>query len=309
MGRTYDAIRLAEAEATRRDDSPTEPGPTPRRAETEAEPATSGPSVPELPADAPYIEVGLRQLDGSPEVMAVAAPSPLARPAVTPHLQFRPTTAKSGPVAGTLPADVIAYHAPAHPLAVQYRALTTSLLGLRQGIGPRLLGFTTALAGTPLCSVLLNVGVSAARLASRRVVLIDADLRQPTLAATLGLPRSPGLVEVLSGVVAVEQAVRSTVQANLLVLPAGETTPESLDLLRVDPLRRLLQRLALRADLLLLALPRWDAKPDVLAGSVCCESLFVVAPEAEVDQPHVQQVLAQVPAVGVPLAGTVLLAA
>lgn len=299
MGRTFDAIRLAEATRPREADRPGEPDEPAVVAAPEA-------VLPDLPTDAPYIEVGRKEMTASADVLA--APGP--RPAVVagPRLHLR---AASLPVAttGTLPAEVVAFHDPGHPLAAQYRALTTALLDLRPGLGPRTFGFTTALAGMSAGAVLLNVGVAAARLAARRVVLVEADLRQPTLAATLSLSASPGLVEVLAGVVPVEQAVRTTMQANLLVVPAGETEPESLALLRVEPLRQVLRRLALRADLLLVALPRWDARPDVLAASACCEALFVIAPEAEADQPHVRDVLAQVPAHGAPLAGTVLLAA
>jgi Mrp family chromosome partitioning ATPase len=317
MGRTFDTIMLAEARGFMRDD-PVTPEPEVDLTETPrpVDPGT-GLDFRDLPVDAPFVEVGPRLFDGSPEVLA-ATPTP--RPALTPassatprpaaRLQLRPVPARATvPGAGALPADIIAFHDPAHPLAKQYLELTAELLEVRPGIGPRALGFTTALAGTPLPSILLNLGTTAARLAARRVVLVECDLRQPMLGGLLGLPTSPGLVEALAGIVPLEQVVRPTAQPNLLVVPAGEVTPDYFGLLRVDPLRHLLQRLALRADLLLLALPRWDGKPDVLALSACCDALFLVAPEAEAEQPHVQELLTRLPALGAPLAGTVLLAA
>lgn len=333
MGRTFDAIHRSEVRRSRRGESTsasatsTLPHPAPdAEADTETDsvviPSTATPvlHVPDLPANASFIEVGRARLDGSPDVLAVPVPrsylsldpGSLSVPEPTspelPEVRLLPVPGAPTIVSGTLPAEVIAYHEPTHSLALQYRQLTTGLLDLRPGLGPRTFAFTTALAGMPLTAVLLNVGTTAARMAARRVVVIEADLRQPTLADVLHLPRSPGLVEVLSGVVPGEQAVRSTSQPNLLVLPAGDVSPEALSLLRVEPLRQLFQRLSLRADLLLLALPRWDGRPDVLAPSACCDALFVIAPEAEADQPHLAQVLTQVPALGVPLAGTVLLA-
>lgn len=309
MGRTFDTIMLAEARGLMRDDvtSEPEPEPTPTPAPRRADTATI--QLRDLPQDAPYIEVGPRLFEGSPEVLA----SPPARKPVPEksvgRLQLRPATPHAPSSAGTLPPDVVAFHDPKHPLAQQYRELTADLLEMRPGLGPRALGFTTALAGTPLTSVLLNLGTTAARLAARRVIVIEADLRQPTLSTALNLPTSPGLVEALAGVVTLDQIARPTAQANLLIVPAGEPTAESFGLLRVEPLRQLLTRLALRADLLLLALPRWDGRPDVLALSACCDALFLVAPEAEADQAHVRELQDRLPALGAPLAGTVLLAA
>jgi Mrp family chromosome partitioning ATPase len=307
MGRTFETMLLAEGRMPAREEPPAldpvpQSTPTPRPT-----PADNEVPLRELPADAPFIEVGLRLLDASPDVMA-ATPTPAARPSK--RLQLRLVPSPTVPVpSGTLPAEVIAYHDPAHPLAEQYRDLTAGLLEARPGVGPRTLAFTTALAGTSLTSVLLNLGVTAARLATRRIVVVEADLRQPTLAATLGLPPAPGLVEALADVVPLDQAVRTTAQSNLLILPAGGVMPESFALLRVDRIRHVIQRLALRADLVLLALPRWDSRPDVLALSACCDALFLVAPEPEADQPHVRELLHQLPALGAPLAGTVVLAA
>src|SRR5690349_19257343 len=98
MGRTFDAIRLAQATRPETD----EPAVTDR----EAEPTPLSLTLPDLPTDAPYIEVGRQAMTASADVLA-AGPRPVAaagpRPQGSVRFAGRPT---DRPVAnaGTLPA-------------------------------------------------------------------------------------------------------------------------------------------------------------------------------------------------------------
>ncbi len=76
-----------------------------------------------------------------------------------------------------------------------------------------------------------------------RVVIVDADLRHPKGHEFMGVPREPGLVEVLEGDCDLEDAVRPCSTPNLFFLPAGRKTARPAELIASDGLRRVLERL------------------------------------------------------------------
>lgn len=83
---------------------------------------------------------------------------------------------------------------------------------------------------------------------ARRVMLVDADLRQPGTHRVLGLPRLPGLAEVLSGELKPASAIRRLSPLNLHYLPAGRPSSNPFELLQGLRFRDLLQALAAAFD-------------------------------------------------------------
>ncbi|UIJ33483.1 polysaccharide biosynthesis tyrosine autokinase [Allobranchiibius sp. GilTou73] len=74
-------------------------------------------------------------------------------------------------------------------------------------------------------------------------VLIDADLRRPTVAEVYGIDGSVGLSQVLAGTVELEDALRSVSTENLRILPAGRVPPNPSELVGSDRMRSLLSTL------------------------------------------------------------------
>jgi polysaccharide biosynthesis transport protein len=85
-----------------------------------------------------------------------------------------------------------------------------------------------------------------------RVVLVEADLRQPTLARDLNLPQNFGLSHVLIGEANLIDVVYSWPGTNLSVLPAGEVPPNPGDLLGSGRIGPLMQRLRESFDVVLI---------------------------------------------------------
>ena len=68
-------------------------------------------------------------------------------------------------------------------------------------------------------------------MSGRRVVLVDGDLRRPTVHKTFKCETQPGLSDVLTGNVSLEEAIRPTEIPNLFILPAGAIPPNPVNLL------------------------------------------------------------------------------
>jgi protein-tyrosine kinase len=104
----------------------------------------------------------------------------------------------------------------------------------------RCLALTSALPGEGKSTVSLGLAAAFAREPGRRVLLVEADLRRPTVSASLGLPPAPGLSEWLNG--GLDQIpVRLVQPGGFSVLVAGQDQlerPESLGSPLMDALLR-----------------------------------------------------------------------
>jgi protein-tyrosine kinase len=124
----------------------------------------------------------------------------------------------------TLPASapesrLVALDAPGSPAAEQYRVLHERLLRLGARRPLRVVAVTSAGRREGRTTTAANLALTAAQ-EGRSTLLVEADLRHPTLAALLGLAPRAGLAEVLAGAAELAQAV--TRVGPLSVLCAGE---------------------------------------------------------------------------------------
>lgn len=103
-------------------------------------------------------------------------------------------------------------------------------------------------------TVAANLALALAR-SGRRVVLVDSDLRRPSLLQALEPPQPFGLTDYLVGEVRLEEAVQTTRYPNLCFVPAGRSAPNPAELLGSDRMRDLLAVLRDRFDAVVLDSP------------------------------------------------------
>jgi capsular exopolysaccharide synthesis family protein len=109
---------------------------------------------------------------------------------------------------------------------------------------------TSSMPGEGKSLTACNLAVATA-MNGRRVIIVDADLRRPTVHEKFGLERQPGLTNVLIGHSTLDEALQDTDVPELKVLSCGHIPPNPAELLSSRAMRDLIEELKARADLVI----------------------------------------------------------
>ncbi|MBV9774766.1 MAG: polysaccharide biosynthesis tyrosine autokinase, partial [Gemmatimonadetes bacterium] len=140
-----------------------------------------------------------------------------------------------------------------------------------------------------------------------RVLLVDCDLRRPRVHAIFGVPREPGLSQLLLGQVAAEQVIRKTSVERLCVLPAGPLPSISAtDLLDGGVVRSLIEALSTDFDLVIIDTPPVLATSTAAVLGTQVDGVLLVVRAGQTDRDAARQTLQQLGSVGARVVGTVL---
>ncbi|TMA69420.1 MAG: polysaccharide biosynthesis tyrosine autokinase [Deltaproteobacteria bacterium] len=163
-------------------------------------------------------------------------------------------------------------HAP--PPAEAYRTLRTALL-LSRAISPRVILVSSATGAEGKTTTAVNMAAALATCGAK-VLLVDADLRQPRCHTTLGVAPSPGLGDYLTGRVA-EEPIQTTHVENLSLLAAGHPAPNPTELLTSWLMCKLLQDARERFEFVVLDSPPVLAVSDALLLANLADGVVFVA--------------------------------
>jgi capsular exopolysaccharide synthesis family protein len=177
------------------------------------------------------------------------------------------------PLLGTVPVvagedPIEAMRKPRSPLVESYLAIRANLeLSTSQGV-PRSIAVTSSRPREGKSTTALALAESLAR-SKRRVLLLDADMRAPSLHKALTLPNRLGVSNVLAGGDTRDAILESGID-NLWVMAAGPQPPNAADLLTGPRLRDLVERLLERFDNIVIDAPPVVGLADatLVAGSV-----------------------------------------
>lgn len=144
----------------------------------------------------------------------------------------------------------------------------------------RSVAFTSASAQDGKSTIALETAIAMAEL-EPRVLLIDADLRRPSLHTSLNVERSPGLSDVLVGKATLADVTRPTRHPGLDVITAGTSVPNPFVLLQSAAFDELLKSVKSSYGTVLVDTPACGAVVD--AAAVCARvdgTVYVVSANA-----------------------------
>ena len=164
--------------------------------------------------------------------------------------------------------------------AEAYKLLRTKLqFSFADEGGCRVIGVSSAMTGEGKSLTAVNLAYSMGLL-GKRVLLVDCDMRRPSLATKLPLERSPGLSDYLSGQNVAEEVIQhydlKQDDKFIHVITAGRTPPNPMELLSSARMEKLMAKLRERYDYILLDMPPVGEVSDALASAKLTDGILLI---------------------------------
>ena len=178
-----------------------------------------------------------------------------------------------------------------YPQLESFRRLRTNILATGVS-GSQVVLLTSAKRGEGKSTVSGNLAVTVAQ-SGREVVVVDCDLRLPTVHKMFDLPNKRGLTNILAGEVSVDEAIQYSAFPRVQVITSGPLPPNPTELLGSQRMMDLIEQLKTTFDFIILDTPALLSVADaaVLAPSV--DNVILVVAQAQTRRGDVQAVRQQ----------------
>lgn len=220
--------------------------------------------------------------------------SAIAEPAVVPHMEEAPP-----PVKSDLALENVAHHHWKPSVAnfptladrgagvEQFRSLRSRMFQLRYEASLKTILVCSGLPAEGKSFVTANLAMSLARNNVNNILLIDGDLRRPTLHTLLGAPNTPGLSEYLEGTAQLNDIMQrdqtpngaSSMNSipNLTFIPAGRCGDNSSELVTNHRIEELITAVSPHFDWILIDSPPVLAVTDAVDIATIADGVLLVA--------------------------------
>ncbi|MCW2816650.1 MAG: hypothetical protein JWN84_4105 [Nocardioides sp.] len=188
--------------------------------------------------------------------------------------------------------------------AESYRKLRTNLSYLDPDNPPRCLMVTSALPGDGKTVTATNLAASLAQ-GGRSTVLVEADLRRPSLASLLGLSPDVGVTTVVSGKATIAEVVQHA-GPGFDVLTSGPVPPNPSELLGSQTFRGVIEQLLETYDSVVVDTPPLIAVTDAAVTAMVADAVIVVCMARRTKKQELRKAIDVLGAVDAPVAGVVL---
>lgn len=170
----------------------------------------------------------------------------------------------------------IAMLRPESYISEQFRMLRGRIESLSSQRPIRTVGITSANPGEGKSTASINLAIVESLGVDRRVLIVDCDMRRPTVHRSLGIAADFGLGEILQGRATTDQAIVKVDGTNLDAIVVRSLPANPSELLASKEMKRFLEDLSGRYDRIILDTPATLGLPDSKIVSELCDGVVVV---------------------------------
>ncbi|MEX3618255.1 CpsD/CapB family tyrosine-protein kinase [Paenibacillus glucanolyticus] len=200
---------------------------------------------------------------------------------------------------------LIAYANPKSPISEVYRMLRTKIHFSLKDQELKTIVVTSSQAGEGKTTTISNLAITYAQ-EGKRVLLIDADLRKPSLHRVFSLPNHQGLSTLLTGLTNIQDSIQETVISPLSLLTSGPVPSNPSDLIDSSVMKELLNDLKEQYDVILIDTPSVLTVTDSVIVSALCDGVVMVVASGKVRKDHLKKAKEQLDHVNAQILGVVL---
>ena len=172
---------------------------------------------------------------------------------------------------------------PKSPISEQYRTIRTNIQFSMIDSSFKVLACTSPSSGEGKSTTIANLAVTFAQ-QGQKVLLIDADLRKPTIHHIMEVSNHIGLTTVMTRKTTVKEAISATKIQNLSLLPSGPLPPNPSELLGSKMMKSLIEGLAQRYDLILFDTPPVLIVTDAQVLGNRCDGVILVLKKGQTEK-------------------------
>jgi polysaccharide biosynthesis transport protein len=189
--------------------------------------------------------------------------------------------------------------------AEAYRGLRTSVLLSTAEKPPKTILVVSGRSGEGKTTTVVNTAISLAQLGAS-VLIIDGDLRKPSVHKILGVNQTAGLSNFLSRDMFLHELIAPTAIPNLFLLPCGQIPPNPAELISSKRMKEMLKTLSERFDHILIDSPPITNVTDPIILSTLVDGVILVVHGGKTSREDVRRSCQELTSVGAKNFGVVL---
>lgn len=188
----------------------------------------------------------------------------------------------------------------------QYKLLRANLeFTIPAGTKCPVIGVSSSMRGEGKSTTAINLSFVLAEKGSK-VLLIDGDLRIPSVAKKMNIPSTPGLTDVLMGKGDQIESYKSELLDTWYIMPSGDVPPNPSELLGSSRMESTLSSLRERFDYIVIDLPPVNVVSDALSIANFITGMIVIVREEHTEKKELERCFRQLKLSNVNILGCVM---
>lgn len=201
--------------------------------------------------------------------------------------------------------SIISYNDPKSVISEQYRAIRTNIEYSNVDQNTKTILVTSSDKNEGKTTTVSNLAVSFANL-KKKVLIIDCDLRNPSIHKMFRLNNIYGLTDILAKDRAVDKCIQETELENLYVLTAGATPPNPAEILSSEKMKNLIEDLKNIYDYIFIDTPPIGLVTDAGVLSSFTDGVVLVVKSESVEKKYLEDTKKKLDAVDARILGAIL---